>query len=77
MCVLCDLALWVSCSEQQPSELTILDLYCSLHQTNGAKKIEQDKSWDSIPALSGLDAGVEESVDVNDVLEEAPLGMGA
>ena len=26
---------------------------------------------------SGLDTGVEESIDVNDVLEEAPLGMGA
>ena len=38
MRVLCDLALWVSSSEQQPSQLTILDLYCSLHQTNGAKE---------------------------------------
>ena len=37
MLVLCDLALWDGSSEQQPSQLTILDLYCSLHQTDRAK----------------------------------------
>ena len=37
------------------------------------KKIDHDKSTDSLSDRSSLDAGVEESVDVNDVLEETPF----
>ena len=40
------------------------------------KKIDHDKSTDSLSDRSSLDAGVEESVDVNDVLEETPFLLG-
>ena len=39
--------------------------------------VVDDSARAESPRSSGLDTGVEEAIDVDDVLEEAPLGLGA